>query len=56
MVVAAERGEDPTTRAHISGRVVPHPPVPSSVLDIEGVAERLVEPDPGVEVEVANWL
>jgi hypothetical protein len=27
-----------------------------SVLDTEGVAERLVEPGPGVEVEVANWF
>jgi hypothetical protein len=34
----------------------PQTPDTSSVLDIEGVAERLVEPDPGVKVEVANWF
>ena len=36
---------------HISGG-----PGTSSVLDIEGVAERLVESHPGVEVEAAGWF
>jgi hypothetical protein len=34
----------------------PYRRVLSSVLDIEGVAQGLVEPDPGVEVEVADWF
>src|SRR5579872_3934451 len=28
----------------------------SSILDIEGVAQRLVKPDPGVDVEMTNGL
>ncbi len=34
----------------------PLPPVTCSVLDIEGVAQGLVELDTGVELEVADWF
>lgn len=42
----------PRRSGRIGGPGSPTPPV--SVLDIKGVTQRLVEPDPGIEVEMTN--